>query len=121
MTRLREVALVYLVVILAIVCILAVYEIFFPPYTDAQIQASFVDTWEVHALGTAAILLLVLMAAVVAPALAWGCSRLGKKLAVVSVALAGTSAALLITSHAALTERTTALTGQSFGGFYGLF
>ena len=121
MTRLREIALVCLVVILAIVCILAGYESFFPPYTDAQIQENFVDTWEPHALGTAALLLLVLVAAVVSPALAWGCSRFSKKLAAVSVALCATSTVLLVASHVSLTERTTALTGQTFGGFYGLF
>ncbi len=52
--------------------------------------------------------------------LSWRGSPLAKRLSVGSVALSLATVGLLVLSHAALTERTTKLTGQEFGGILGL-
>jgi len=110
-----------LIAFLAIVFCFAAHDCFYPPFTDAQIMASFVDTWEAHAVGSVVILILVLLATCISAALAWGATRLAKRLAGTALALGFADAALVVASHVILTERTTALTGHAFGGFYGLF
>ena len=120
MTELREVLLASLAGLLAIAFAFAVYGFLFPPFTDHEIQQSLVDTWEVNAIVTTAALALVLPASVLAALLIWRASRLAKRLGIVSIALAIFTTVLLILSHAALTERTTRLTGQEFGGALGL-
>lgn len=121
MSYLRYSLLASLVAFLVIVFRFAAHDYFYPPFTDAQIKASFVDTWEAHAVGSVAILILVLFATCISAALAWGAARLAKRLAGTALALGFADAVLLFASHASLTARTTALTGQTFGGFYGLF
>jgi hypothetical protein len=121
MSYLRYSFLASLIAFLTGVLCFAAHDYFYPPFTDAQIKASFVDTWEAHAVGSVAILILVLFATCISAALAWGATRLAKRLAGTALALGFADAVLLFASHASLTARTTALTGQTFGGFYGLF
>ena len=120
MTELREVILVSFAGLLALVCVFAIYSLVAPPFTDAEIRQSFVDTWEVNAIVTAAAVAVALVAGVLSALLYWRGSRLAKRLSVVSVALSIAATGLLILSHACLTERTTRLTGQEFGGILGL-
>lgn len=121
MSYLRYSLLASSVASLAIVFCFAAHDYFYPPFTDAEIRASFVDTWEAHAVGSVAILILVVLATCISAALAWGATRLAKRLAGTALALGFADAALLVASHVFLTERTTALTGHTFGGFHGLF
>lgn len=121
MMRVREVFLVALTMLLVVVFVYAVNTVFSPPYTDREIQASFVDTWQGEAIVTAFLLALLVPIAMMAVILGWRGSRLAKRLALMSAGLVVFAAVLLVSGHAALTERTTRLTGQDFGGFYGLF
>lgn len=121
MSCLRSPMLIAISAFLSIVFCFAVLGYVYPPFTDAEIRASFVDTWEAHAVGTAAFLFLVLLATCFSVALAWGASGSVKRLAAVALVLGFADAALLVALHVSMTERTTALTGQTFGSFYGLF
>jgi len=121
MSYLRHSLLIASMAFLAGVFCFAVDVYFYPPFTDAEIKASFVDTWEAHAVGSVAILILVMLATCISAALAWSATRLAKRLAGTALALGFADAVLLVASHVSLTERTTALTGHAFGSFYGLF
>jgi len=120
MTELREVLLSSLTGLLAIVCAFALYGFFFPPFADAEIQESFIDTWQVNAILTAAALGISVVAGALSALLSWRAKGLSKTLAVAAAALCVISVGLLFFNHAALTSRTTELTGQTFGGAFGL-
>jgi hypothetical protein len=121
MEQVRVVLLSIVLALVALLCAYGAHDFFFPPYTDAEIELSFVDTWEVSALITALALVLLAPLTLLSALLRWGGSALAKRLSSISLALAIVAGGLLIASHIALTERTTRLTGQDFGGFYGLF
>ena len=120
MTEIREVILTTFTGLLTLACVFAAYSLVVPPFTDAEIQQSFVDTWGISAIITAAGLAVVLVAGALSALLSWRGSRLAKRLSIASAALSLAAAGLLVLSHAVLTERTTALTGQEFGGILGL-
>jgi hypothetical protein len=98
----------------------AVHELIHPVYSDAEIKASLVDTWEVEAWSV------VLLSIVVVPVLLLGASltrrgsRTSRHLAWATIALVVLAEGAVLANHVSLTERTTAITGQHFGGFYGL-
>jgi hypothetical protein len=120
MAQLREVILSSLAGLLALACVFAIYCFLVPPFTDREIQQSFVDTWQVNAIVTSVALSIVVPAGVLSALLSWRGTRLAKRLGLVSVSLSAVTVALLVLSHAALTERATRLTGQEFGGILGL-
>ena len=120
MTELREVLLSSLTGLLAIVCAFAFYGFLFPPFTDAEIQESFVDTWEVNAVLTAVALGVSVVAGALTVLLSWRAKGLSKTLSLAAMALFAMSVGLLLFNHSALTTRTTELTGQTFGGAFGL-
>lgn len=102
--------------------VLGVSDYFRVPFSDAQIQSSFVDTWQPAALVTSASLVLLGVIAVLCLALAfWTTKASVRLLAIAAIAVTVASGALSIYNHAELTERTTRLTGHTFGGFFGLF
>ena len=108
--------------ILLLTCIYAIFGLLHPPYSDQQIMASIVDTWEAEAMSTVALTVAVVVVAVASLALAYRAQnqsvrRLSRIALVLSVAAVG----LLFYTHIELTERTTRLTGQTFGALYGLF
>lgn len=122
MERARTAAQYIVVTVLLLACIYALFGLLHSPYSDQQIMASIVDTWEAEAIGTVALAVAVVVVAAVSLALARrapnrSVRRLGRIALVLSVAAVG----LLCYSHIALTERTSRLTGQAFGAFYGLF
>jgi hypothetical protein len=92
-----------------------------PPFTDGQLQASLVDTWEVAAstlrvfafvfLGLGAICVVLARRATDAR------TRIVAWLAAVCSLLA---IALFLRNHIVLTQRAASLTGQEFGPLYGL-
>lgn len=53
MEQVRVVLLSIVLALVALLCAYDAYDFFFPPHTDAEIELSFVDTWEVSALVTA--------------------------------------------------------------------
>ncbi|ODU58013.1 MAG: hypothetical protein ABT02_15720 [Comamonadaceae bacterium SCN 68-20] len=120
MTDIREFVLVSFFGLIAFVCAFVIYSLVVPPFTDAEIQQSLVDTWQVNAIITTACLVVVLAVGALSALLSWRGSPLAKRLSVGSVALSLATVGLLVLSHAALTERTTKLTGQEFGGILGL-
>jgi hypothetical protein len=120
MTQLRVAILIGFIGLFAIIGVFAAYSLVFPPFTDAEIQQSFVDTWGVNAIITIVGLAVVLSAGGLSALLSWRGTSLTKRLSIAAVMLSITAAGLLILAHAALTERTTKLTGQEFGGILGL-
>lgn len=120
MKEIREVVVVSLAGFLALVCAFAIYSLVVPPFMDAEIQQSFVDTWGINALVTTAGLVIVVVAGALSASLGRRGTRLVKRLSLTSVVLSVAAAGLLVLSHAMLTERTTRLTGQEFGGMLGL-
>jgi len=100
----------------------AAWQHFNPAFTDAQVAAEgIVDTWEPHAVVTGILLFaLAILALCVAVdlALRGPALRLRSALALVALFSAGASQ---LASHVELTRQVTRATGQTFGGFYGLF
>lgn len=120
MTELRELTIAIFAGLAACICAFAIYSLLIPPFTDAEIQQSFVDTWEVNAVITAVALVVVLATGALSALLSWRGSRLAKRISIAGVVLSVSAAGFLILSHSALTERTTQITGQEFGGMLGL-
>ena len=93
----------------------------FDPYTDAQIQASIVDTWDPEALMTIVLLSLLaflLLLSVLLWLLSFRSNARWPACAAVAASLG--SACLVFASHAAFTVHVTKLTGQTFGPAFGL-
>ena len=122
MTRARTAVLSTAVAVLAVICAFGAYTAVVPAYTDQELRASIVDTWEAQAFFTSAVLVGIAVITVVALAVAYRSGqRFLRRLAVLAMTLSVCSSALILYSHASLTERATRLTGHSFGPFYGLF
>jgi len=100
----------------------AAWQHFNPPFTDAQFATEgIVDTWEPHAIVTGFLLLaLAIFALGVAAVLAFSRPALRRRSTLALVALVVAGASQLV-SHVELTHKVTRATGQTFGGFYGLF
>ena len=120
MHRFRTASLLAIIAMLLVVGGFAINGLLNPPYTDQQIQASFVDTWEVEAWSTTALLVLLAIAVALSLALAYRGANLTRRLSTMAVLVAVLAGVLVCSSHVALTNRVTQLTGQTFGGFYGL-
>jgi len=104
---------------IAVALAVAIYgtvEVLHPPFTNQEIQRSLADTWEVAALATLKILVVLAVSVVVSAVLVW---RKAGRLAITALVLSLLAGAVTIYNHAALTNRTTQLTGQKFAGFYG--
>jgi hypothetical protein len=122
MERARTVALCIAISVVSGVLLYGAYGLAHPPYSDYEIKASIVDTWQVEAFFTFVLLLTTALVALLSLVSRWrSADRRIRCLSALAVFLCISSGALLIYSHIVLTERTTRLTGQSFGGFYGLF
>jgi len=120
MSELREAILASLAGLLAISLVIFVLFFLGSSFTDQEIQESFVDTWEVNAVLTVIALCVVALLGSLAAILSWRTTGLAKRLALAAAGLFVLNVAFLIGQHAFLTERTTRLTGQEFGGLFGL-
>ena len=110
------------VALLVLACIHAIGALLYPPYTDQQIQASVVDTWQVEALVTTATLALLFCALILSVIFAYMSKQTSTRmLATIAVFLSLMAGVIEFSAHVALTKRTTQLTGQTFGSAYGLF
>src|SRR5690606_11471591 len=96
MTELRVAILVGFIGLFAIVGALAVYSLAFPPFTDAEIQQSFVDTWGASAIITIAGLAVVLPVGALSALLSWCGTSLAKRLSVAAVTLSIAASGLLV-------------------------
>ena len=115
MHRTRTVLLLAIVATLILVSAFSVYGLLNPPYTDEQIQASLVDTWEAAARTTTALLFLVALAVVLSLVLAYRGAGSTRRLSAIAVFLAVLAGALVCSSHIVLTNRVAQLTGQALG------
>jgi hypothetical protein len=121
MTTLRIAAMSPLTLVALLACVWGLHEWVSPPFTDAEIRDSFVDTWEPSAWMT--LLELVVLGCVFLISLlvlVFTRQRSMRVLTIATATLAIGGALLSYRNHVALTERTTALTGQTFGKFHGL-
>jgi len=92
-----------------------------PPFTDGQLKASLVDTWEVAASTLRVFLFVFLGLGAICVVLARRATdartRIVAWLAAVCSLL---TIALFLRNHIVLTQRAASLTGQEFGPLYGL-
>jgi hypothetical protein len=120
MPRLRTTVLFLIIIAILGVGALGVIGLLSPPYTDQQIRASLVDTWEAEAWSVSAALFLLFCAVVVSLALAYRGSSFTRRLSAAAVFSAISAGAIVLVGHIVLTRHVTQLTGQTFGAFYGL-
>ena len=120
MTGNRSIFLLFLILALLAMGAFGAYDLFVPPFTDEQIQASFVDTWGPSAWLTLFLLAVISLALVLSLVLALFFTGSDRRLSAIAVAAAVLSDVLVLSAHVSLTERVTRLTGQTFGAFYGL-
>jgi hypothetical protein len=108
-------------VVVAAVLGYATLEALPPSFTDAAITVSIVDTWQVEAVISVLLLCVLVVAVCVAVILARAAlPPLLRRVAGVVVVLGIVGGGAIVANHIALTNRAASLTGQSFGGFYGL-
>ena len=120
MTSNRSIFLLFLILALLAIGAFGAHDLLVPPFTDEEIQASFVDTWEPSAWLTLFLLAVISTALVLSLVLACFSSGSARRLSVFASVVAVLSGALVLSAHASLAERVTRLTGQTFGAFYGL-
>ena len=96
-----------------------VWQILSPPYSDAQIAASLVDTWQPHAFVTGVVLALLFVAGCVAAFCLFASRHLRRTswVALLAIVLA---ICTQFAGHVLLSHQATRVTGQTFGALYGL-
>ena len=113
---------VIVLTLIAFLGCLTIRRSFNPPFTDSEIQASIVDTWQSEAFATLMFLIIVAVVAILSFILAViHSNNLVRRIATVTVLVTCIVGAIGLHNHAMLTRRTTELTGQAFDRFYGLF
>lgn len=100
---------------------LGFYEWANPPFTDEQLRASTVNTWEVAASTTRVFAIVFLGLGLICVVLARKAEVASSRLAA-SLAVAACAVTLLVflRNHIELTQRAAALTGTEFGPSFGL-
>jgi len=122
MARARAAVLYAAVAALLLACLYGGYAVTSTPYSDQELRASIVDTWQAQALFTLVVLAGIAALTALSVAVAYGTrDRVVRRLRLLAILLSITSAALVFSGHMALTERATLITGHSFGFLYGLF
>ena len=122
MENVRTVSLYVVIALLVVACAFGIDALLNPPFTDREIQASIVDTWQVEAHVTATMLILFCLALILSGAFAFVSEKTSTRvLATIAGLLSLLAGAIQLYGHAVLTERAALLTGQTFGRIYGLF
>ena len=122
MTASRMFAIAPLTVVALLGCVWGIHEWLTPPFTDQEIRESFVDTWEPSALVTLSVLAALGLVTLISLLVLLFTRQRGTRAMTVATLLLSVAAALLVyRNHIALSDRTTALTGQTFGRFHGLW
>ena len=112
----------WLVLVFALLALaLGLFEWSNPPFTDEQLRASTVDTWEVAASTTRVFAFVLLGLGVICVVLARKVNS-GRARVVALLAAAACTLALLVflRNHIDLAQRTTAATGREVGPGFGL-
>lgn len=103
-------------VIVALVLVYAIGNL--APFSDDEIRSSLVDTYDASALAFLALCMLAALAAGASLLAYWLSGSLRRKrLAVIQLALVVACLGASGFAHLRLMQRTTRLTGQTFGGF----
>jgi hypothetical protein len=121
MSKTLNALLCSLIVILVVACVFGINGLVNSPYTDQQIQASLVDTWQVESSITTILIFLLGLVIAFSTFIAYLSTASTRLLAWFSVFLAIIAAVFAYASHVEFTNRVIQITGQSFGSFYGLF
>ena len=72
MDRARSAVQYMAVISLAAACVYAIYGVLYPPFSDSEIKASIVDTWQAHALFTFAMFVAIAVIAMASLAFRFG-------------------------------------------------
>jgi hypothetical protein len=100
---------------------LGLYEWRHPPFSDQQIQASLVDTWEVAASTSRVLIFVFLGLGVICVALVRKAGSGSRQIVAYLAAMCCLlTVAILLRNHAVLTQRAAGLTGEDFGALFGL-
>jgi hypothetical protein len=92
-----------------------------PPFSDTQLKASLVDTWEVAASTLRVFAFVFLGLGAICVVLARRATNTRTRIAAYLAAVCSVlTLALFLRNHIELTQRAAALTGQEFGPLYGL-
>ena len=97
-----------------------IWQIFHLPYSDAQIAASTVDTWEAGAFVTALVLAALCVCACVTIAIRVLAGQRLRRFFYVALFSICAAFGAQLASHIAFTHHVTQVTGQRFGPLYGL-
>jgi hypothetical protein len=106
---------------LAAAVLVALVAIFDPPYSDAQIRESIVDTWAASAIATDFFLVVCLVSLIASVVIALRLDAAFRRSALLGALASLVAGLLAVRAHIDLTTRTTQLTGQTFSARYGLF
>jgi protein-S-isoprenylcysteine O-methyltransferase Ste14 len=121
MCRIRALRIVGLLVASIVAVGVVLFTLTTPEYTDDEIRQSFVDTWEPSAIVTLALLCVLAFFVLLALVVGLFSKRSAERLlAAAALLLTLGAATLAYWTHANLTDRTAALTGQEFGPCHGL-
>jgi hypothetical protein len=102
--------------------LLGIFEWLRPPFTDGQLRASLVDTWEVARSTTRVFMVVFLGLGSICLALAGRASETMARYVAIGAAAASLATLLLyLRNHIVLTQRAAALTGEDLGPFFGMF
>ncbi len=100
---------------------LGFYEWTNPPFTDEQIRASTVHTWEVAASTTRVFTFVFLGLGLICVVLARKAdTATARRIATIAAAACAITLMVFLRNHIVLTQRTAVLTGQDFGPLHGL-
>lgn len=108
---------------LTLLGLLAVFEIkeYFLPPSDDEIVRLGVEAWDGYAFFTTVIGVAVASLTVIMLGVAYLSHHRGRRVALIGAAVGMLIIGLALMNHILLTCRVTRLTGQTFGGFYGLW
>jgi hypothetical protein len=119
MDRYRAALLVGVIAVLGGIIGITLAELLASPYTDQELQASLIDTWEFHAWSTLALLFLLVTSLPVSIALGWHGGPFLRRLSALAAMLTVLAGVFAFWSHVALTHRVTEQTGHTFAGYFG--
>jgi hypothetical protein len=115
-----KLSLIAIFIIAGALAIEGAWQVLVPPFSDAQVAASLVDTWQPHAVFTNVVLVLLFFAIcfVVAVQMLGGPKLRGLAYAaLVALSIAGGTQ---VAGHIALSHQVTRVTGQALGPMCGL-
>ena len=98
----------------------ALIEIFIPPFTNAELKSSLIDTWEVHTLYSVAAMAVLALLGGASTLLALFSATRGRALAVISISLCTVSFLMVAAQNSILTEQAATATGENLETILGI-